>query len=133
LRLIPGVRRSHGCNIDYLQLLLLVCALVFTALCNFNPWFVLLLLLIPASKFGGKMRKLLTVGASVGLVILAFTLWQNLDRIHIAALKRVQAGLDIDIEGYLHFILRQPFVFLAAVGRSWSVGGPVYATQLWAN
>ena len=120
---------AHVVAISALQLLLLAGALVFTTLCKFNPWFVLLLLLIPASKCNGKARKLLAVGASVGLVLLISAIWQSLDSAHIAEFKRAKADLDIDIDGNLHFILRQPSVFLAAVGRSWLVAGGVYATQ----
>ena len=111
------------------QVLLLAGALAFTTLCKFNPWFVLLLLLIPASKCGGKARKLLAVGASVGLVLLISAIWQSLDSAHIAEFKRAKAGFDIDIDGNLRFILRQPSAFLAAVGRSWLVAGRVYAIQ----
>jgi uncharacterized membrane protein len=115
--------------ISALQLLLLAGALAFENLCKFNPWFVLLLLLIPASKCGGKTRKLLAVGVSVALVLLISALWQSLNSAHIAAFKRAMEGLDVDVDGNLRFILRQPFVFLAAVARSWSVAGRVYATQ----
>jgi uncharacterized membrane protein len=115
--------------ISSLQFVLLAGALVLTTLCKFNPWFVLLLLLIPASKCGGMARKLLAAGVAVGLILLISALWQNLDGAHIAAFKRVKAGLDIDIDANVRFILRQPLVFLGAFARSWLAGGRVYATQ----
>ena len=102
---------------------------VFATLCKSNLWFVLLLLLIPSSKFGSLKRKLLAGGAAVAVVVLVSAAWQTAVHDNMMALVRAKTALDIDVNSNLRFILHQPGVFLASVGRSGRLLGDVYATQ----
>jgi hypothetical protein len=103
--------------------------LLFTTLCKFNPWFILLLLLIPSSKFGTTRRKLLTAGAFLALVLLAAVAWQSIDRANILAFKAGKANLGIDTDGNLAFILHHPLRFLAIFAHSCWLFWNDYATE----
>src|ERR1019366_1593469 len=107
-----------------------VCGLVFfTTLCKFNPWLILLLLLIPNSKFGGTRRKLLTVGALLALVLFVFAAWQSIDKVNILAFKAARTNLGIYTDRNLAFILHHPLRFVAVCARSWRLFWADYATE----
>src|ERR1017187_9668819 len=74
----PGIIALSGRHLTALCGLLL-----FTSLCKFNPWLILLLLLIPNSKFGNTRRKVLTVVGVLALVLFVFVAWQSIDRANI--------------------------------------------------
>jgi len=109
--------------------LLLVGLFLFTTLCKFNPWFVLLLLLIPAARFGGTRRKLVEGAAALGLVLLVSALWQNAIHSNIQDLTLAKARQGIEVGANLQFLLHQPVEFLITVARSWWNLGSVYATE----
>jgi uncharacterized membrane protein len=103
--------------------------ILFTTLCKFNPWLILLLLLIPNSKFGTTRTKLLTVGAFLALVLFAFVAWQSIDKANILAFNAGRISLGIYTDGNFAFILHHPLRFLALVARSWRFFGADYAIE----
>ena len=102
---------------------------VFTTLCKFNPWYVLLLLLIPTSKFGSRKRKLLSAGVTMAAVLIVAGVCQSFTRANMLELFRAKTALGIDSGSNLRFLLHQPAGFLASVARSWRLTGSVYATE----
>jgi uncharacterized membrane protein len=103
--------------------------LLFATLCKFNPWFVVLLLLIPAAKFGAPKKKVIAIAAFFGLVLLAAIAWQAVDKANLLELKAARMSVDVSIDTNLRFILRQPGEFFAIIARSWWLGGSDYATE----
>jgi hypothetical protein len=103
--------------------------ILFTTLCKINPWLILLVLLIPKSKFGGTRTKLLTVGALLALVVLALVAWQGIDKANILAFKAARSNLGIYTESNFAFVLHHPLRFLSVFARSWWQIGPDYATE----
>ena len=120
----PGIIALSGRHLTALCGLLL-----FTSLCKFNPWLILLLLLIPSSKFGTTRRKVLTVVGVLALVLFVFVAWQSIDRANILAFKANRTGLGIYTDSNVAFILHHPLGFLAVCARSWWILWADYATQ----
>ena len=111
------------------RLLVLGLLLLFSTLCKFSPWFVLLVLVIPASRFGGTKRKLMSAGILLGLVLAAPVVWQWLDRANFLVFRAVKMDLGIDVAGNVNFLLHHPVRFLAAVAESFRQIGAVYFTE----
>src|SRR5271157_1287610 len=103
--------------------------LLFATLCKFNPWLVLLLLLIPASKFGTPKKKLLAIAAYLGLVLLVAAAWQVVDKANLLELKATRMERDVSVDTNLRFIQHEPGEFFAAVARSLWLERAAYATE----
>lgn len=120
----PGVS-----SVSNLSLFLLGILLLFTTLCKFNPWFVLLVFLIPAERFGSGKKRLWSAVALLGLVLLVSAAWQALDRRNILTFQAIKAADGIDIGENARFILHHPSRFLAAATGSLRQLGAAYATE----
>lgn len=91
---------------------------LFATLCKFNPWFVLLVLIIPSAKFGGQKRKMASAAILLGIIVLVSALWQLADRANVVVFEAGRANLGIHVQDNLRFVLHHPMVFLVAVGRT---------------
>ncbi len=111
------------------HVLVLAGLLLFTSLCKFNPWFSLLPLLIPASRFGGKARKVTTVGALLGMVLVASAVWQVADRDNLLNFQNAKTQLDIYMDSNVGFLLQEPAAYAAVLLRTWLNHAASYSAQ----
>jgi uncharacterized membrane protein len=103
--------------------------LLFSTLCKFNPWIGLAVALVPAPKFPGVRRKVLTVTALLGAVLFAGAIWQVLDRPNVVFLAAAKTNLDIYGERNISFVLHQPATYAGILLRTWRENAAVYPEQ----
>jgi uncharacterized membrane protein len=127
---VTGAAPGGPCaSISNRSLLLLGALIVFSTLCKFNPWFVLLVLVIPAARFGSRRKKLLSFAVLLGLALLVSAAWQAVDRSNILTFQAVKAGIGVDIGANSRFIFHHPSAFLAAVRGAFHEVGSAYGTE----
>jgi uncharacterized membrane protein len=101
--------------------------LLFASLCKFNLWLVLLLLLIPSARVGTMKKKLATISAITGLLLLVSTLWQAVNRENLAAFALERNAHDIYPQDNFAFVVQQPLEFARALFRTWRILSLNYA------
>src|SRR5207248_861967 len=92
---------------------------LFSSLCKFYVWFALLVLLIPAHRFGRNSRRWLTLAACVVLPGIAVGLWQLLNEKNLALFNQFRLiNADVDMLGNARFLVHQPVAFLHVFERT---------------
>jgi uncharacterized membrane protein len=88
---LGGVRKLHADNYAAVALLIVI-----VALCKFNGLILLLLVLIPVSRFGTMFRKASAIAGSLLLYTAVTIAWQTANSGNIAHIEqiRTQAGVE---------------------------------------
>src|SRR5215469_120169 len=111
------------------RLVALGCLLLVVTLCKFNPWYVLLVLIIPAERLGGQRKKLLLTGSMLGVALLVSGVWQLVDRANVAVFQAGKTNLGIYVSDNFRFIFAHSGEFFSAVGRSFELYGRDYMRE----
>ena len=109
--------------------LLLGGTVVVAALCKADLWLTPLLVLVPAPRFGGMRRKWLVLLGAIGLGLLVIAGWNYLNREDIARWVEHVKDRQIYLSDNAAFLVHQPGVFAATVGRTWAVHGIDFAAE----
>jgi uncharacterized membrane protein len=89
--------------------------LVLLTLCKFNVWMSLLVLLIPAKKFGSRKRAAVFAGVCLLACCIAGFGWQKINSAAISAYASLRAGHGAVLADNIAFLQAHPLTFLGIV------------------
>jgi uncharacterized membrane protein len=105
-------------------------AIVLASLCKTDVWLAPLLVLVPASKFGGLRKKWAVLLGVVVLALLVIAGWNYVNRENMALwIARIKDWRQIQFSENAAFIYQHPVVFLQAFMRTWAARWPEYASE----
>lgn len=105
------------------QALLLAAAVLFSVLAKFNLWLLLLVLLIPAAKFTGRVTKLWLFGALLVLACFSAVLWQFGNRQRTEDYLAWQKQKGVDVQANAAFTREHPVKVVEDVVDSLAING----------
>jgi uncharacterized membrane protein len=123
------LRRAFGPQTSVMALrqhIILAGLIVFSSLCKFNIWLVLLTALIPTVRFGSRRNRWLAVAGYLALACIVAAIWQKVNWQHAQAFQAHLAAKQIFMGENLNFIFSEPVNFLKAFIRSFPIHGGEY-------
>lgn len=98
--------------------LILCLLLILVALCKASAGLVLLTLLIPAAKFSSRRSRWVAVITYIAIAAATMALWQLANYSNGEVFDGLKSLIGVHVSSSLSLILRHPFAFLLAVGRT---------------
>jgi uncharacterized membrane protein len=101
------------------QLVILALLMAVSSLCKFNLWFALLILLIPAQRFGRPSRRWIALAAGVALCCLSAASWQWINRRNTELFEQARLRVqNVDVRVNAAYIAHHPAPFLGKIVRT---------------
>jgi uncharacterized membrane protein len=113
---LGGVRKLRADDYAAVALLILI-----IALCKFNGLILLLLVLIPVSRFGTVFRKASAIAASLLLYTAVTVAWQTSNSGNLAHIEQIRTQAGVDMRANALVLTQQPIAFVAAAIRTVAV------------
>jgi uncharacterized membrane protein len=107
---VPRIDRRHH--------LALIAGIILLALCKASVGLVLLVLLIPAAKFSSRRGRWVAFTGYVFLALGTMVVWQYANRSNGEIFATLRGLIGVHAGDSLFLMLRHPFEFLGAVGRT---------------
>jgi hypothetical protein len=103
----PEIKQIGAVHLGVLAILTIV-----STSCRFNVFLLLLLFLIPASKFSNRTRRWTIIGLYFVLALSVASMWQWLNRANLALAPQERLGRGIAVQDNSTAMLQHPFRFL---------------------
>ncbi len=111
------------------QLVILAILTLLNASCRFNVFLMLLLFLIPASKFAKRTQQAAFLFAFLALSLCTAAVWTRVNQSNLAGLEHQRLARDIEIRANIGAISQHPFQFAGAVAGTLRHDGPQLAAE----
>ena len=109
------------------QFLILLALFVALSLCKFNIWFLLIILIIPTSRFGSKRRQYLVVAGLLFLMLGVAGVWQAVNAANIIRFEALKSKTaNVDMKDNVRELSHRPDIFLETAVKQIETSYPEY-------